>query len=651
MNSIAPNNSYMRSLLAKETLSLISPSIRRTLLDEPAFLKEYGIRIDAFLKIGDTGISIQCSELFKSTQAILSGKLEDELTDINGQKWVLKIISGEEELPKIAIFFHNQYLVLPVLAALSPEKSIRLRFLDETSCEVNLPSSDIGTWRGILMERPLDNNEIDEFHNEFSDTPIEKARTIGNEIINGQINISTLVPNSRTYFERLVGTYDGSISIRDYAISNGGEIFNQLSKWQPYEGFLCSLLLASHSSMTSEINVDQMTGEEIVKAFDFLDKYGDRISQMGAIEIGLRILPSMPEIEPYLVRLIKQIRDDDVNNKVSGFRLLSALFIFVDGELSHTHLLSTKPPFYRRLASLSQAALICRQFINRSIDTIDQFSNWAFNMRAEQFFMQSLADMRIEPCWYPDLATALQFKVDFIGRILIAAKNYEHNIRDDELRDLVFSTKPGSLSSLDIAIYSLFPGPLDGINASHITMPNDMATAIKVQLESKDVGPSSFIALVNSTLIYNVNVDQAELAAKVVKLGGYRFANIENKAQLLTILNGLASVAAIARSRTLADELKILVRNYMRDGQYILSTEEAMVICLTSAASCYDFKEWLKFVGDWITELAFSNLKNDDGNVLHSRLLRLCHAVPELWHYCGRADAALIAYNNCRHPA
>jgi hypothetical protein len=78
--------------------------------------------------------------------------------------------------------------------------------------------------------------------------------------------------------------------------------------------------------MTAEINIDKLSNEDLVRAFDFLDKQGDRTSQLVAIEIGLRILRSRPEIEPILIRLVKQIRDDDDSGQSSRFNLLSALF-------------------------------------------------------------------------------------------------------------------------------------------------------------------------------------------------------------------------------------------------------------------------------------------------------------------------------------
>ena len=68
--------------------------------------------------------------------------------------------------------------------------------------------------------------------------------------------------------------------------------------------------------------------------------------------------------------------------------------------------------------------MIHRQLVNSGVD-IDPFCEWAFSNRGEQYYLQSLADMRMEPRWNPDLAAASQIKADFFGRIMIAAKNYE----------------------------------------------------------------------------------------------------------------------------------------------------------------------------------------------------------------------------------
>jgi len=180
------------------------------------------------------------------------------------------------------------------------------------------------------------------------------------------------------------------------------------------------------------------------------------------------------------------------------------------------------------------------------------------------------------------------------------------------------------------------------------SLPDELVKTIKDQLNAEEVDPSSFIALINSALIFHISQDLAKMTADVLRRGKYRLVNIEDRAQLLGILHGLATVAAVSRGTTLADELRILVRRYRRDTQYSLSADEALGICLVASASRHDMRDWQESVGGWLTELAFEDFQGTEGEALYSHLRCLCHAVPELWISCGRALAALAAYSNSR---
>ena len=645
------NRHYVKSAL-EIALDLTPPLIRNTLLEDQDFRKKYGITVNPVLTFTDLDILFHRSSLYNAVRRVLSGATEKKVINTQGQKWRLKNISKKRELPNLLLSRGEKRFPLSNLAALSPDRDTRLRFLDEAISDVNLPRNASDQWRNILSERALEDDEVSACLSEFRDTPVEKMRSISSELRTGQSSLSFLVPPSRRYFERLVGEYDKSPSIRDYAASVGRTLFAQLSEWRPYDGFLFSLLLSSHSSLTDEINVDQLSSEGLVRAYKFLEKHGDRISQLGAIEVGLRVLSSRPEVEQSLINLIEQIRDDDVDGQASGFKLLSTLFCLVDGELSRTRLLSSEPPFYRRLAALSQAALIHRQAMSLSVDIdqfskwIDQLSDWAFSNRGEPYYLQSLSDMRLEPRWDPEFVVASQMKANFFGRILTAAKKYEQNITDSQIYDLVLTNKAGSLQPFGDYLDPWLPGPLEGAENTQNTLPPKIAKLLETQLAVEDVGPSSFLTLVNFALIFSIDADHAELAAKALKRTDYHLRNIKKKSQIDVILYGLAKVAAVSRSSTLADELRILVRRYRHDTEYALSIEEVIRICLVATASRSDLNEWIEFAGDWLTELAFGDLKDDEVPVFYVQLTWLCHVVPELWVSCGRANAALSALIN-----
>ena len=639
------NNPYLRATLAYAALELAPPLIRQTLLDDSAFKSEYGFKTEAVLDFGDSGVSIQRSTIFDAARVVLSEASEVEVADTTGKKWKLKNKIQEQAPPRLTIVGEDQSLNLPDLNVLSQDKNTRLRRFEEASSDVNFPAGERRKWRHILSGRPLEDEEVDELYSDIRDTPVHVSRAIRREFTDGKSAISTLVPPSRRYFERLVGAYDGSASIQDYAAATARQLFGHLSEWEPYDGFLFSLFLSSHPSLTAEINVERLGDEDVVRAFTFLEKHGDRISQLGAIEVGLRILPERPAIGPILIRLVEQIRDDNVEDAGSGFTVLSALFGLVDGELSRTRLLSAEPPFYRRLAALTQAALIHRQYVNAGISN-EAFREWALKARGGAYFLQTLADLRLEPRWTPNLASAPQMQAEFFGRIMITASNHEDNIKGSGMHALVLGDGPESLRSRSELLHPFFPGPLEGGGSSPNPLPTGYAEAISTQLNVEEAELSSFVALVNAAQIFRIASQQAESAAKLLKSSGYQISGLEDKSQLVYLLDGLATVAAVTRSRTLADALRILVRRYGKDAQYNLSVEDAMRVCLVAAASCLDLNDWREFVGDWLTELAFGELEKNEGTVFHWCLQYLCHAVPELWVSCGKADAALEAFCN-----
>jgi hypothetical protein len=642
------DNSYRKSILAKSALSLVPPLLRQTLLENINFREEHGFLDVSVLSFNDLGISFRRSDLFDAARLAVSSSLAVDITTLEGQLWLVKNTAADGELPILELSRENQGFVLPDLSALSADTVVRLNAFDKKAAEVNLPTAERDKWRTIIAERELKDSEIDTFFSDFRDTPTETAEAIRREIEKTHINISTLVPPSRKYFERLIGKYDESTNIREYAVNSARTHLAQLSSWDPAEGFLLSLYLSSHSSITSEINVDRLSKEQFLSTLDFIDKSGDRISQLGAIEVGLRIIHTLPGIKPLLFRLIETVCDD-VDGQKSGFKLLSALFILVDGELSRTKLFSMEPPFYRRLAALSQAALICRQFASSNID-VDRFCEWAVGNYGAHFNIQSFADMRLEPRWNPSYVMSSQIKADFIGRIMNAVSGHGQEIVDGEVSNLLLAKITEIFQSPSDLVRMYLPGPLEGSEEFRNEIPSDLRDAIQSQLSSGEINPISFAALVNSALLFHVSVDQAELAAKVLEMGSHRLSNIDDQGQLVTTLYGLAIVAAISRSRLLAEEVRILVRRYQNDIQFSISLEDAMKVCLISSASCSESHEWRNIVGDWFTELALSELDNDDSRAFHSHLHYLLHVVPELWVSCGRADAALQAYNSIQNP-
>ena len=638
-----PNSPHVRSELALGLLALAPPLIHESLLDDAQFRDEFEIERDPLLVLGDSGPSFVRSELYDAIRQTLSDETDLKVTDTEGRAWrlVVEKDNSQQRIPKIS---HNDHQIglLPHSTLLSDSRE-RICSVNNLVHYFNLPVSSRDVWLSKVTERPLNDEEVDEFYDDFCDTPIHFKRSLRGEIANGTVSISSLVPRSKRYYERLVGVYDGSTSLRDYASGEGRQFIENLLSWRPLDGFLFSLLLSSHSALTAEVSVELLEKEEVVRAFSFLEKLGDRVSQLGAIEVGLRVLPEVPEIEPFIIRLIKQIRDENVEGSESEFNLLSTLFFLVDGELSRTRLFSEHPPYYRRLAALSHSALISRQFVNLGVG-IDPFCKWVIDncgMNYIHFHLQSLVDMRLEPRWIPEFSSSSRMRVDFLGRIIDTASGCRESCGGTELYDLILGTGPDSLRSNIEFPHTLTVGPLAGGESVPETSAPPIFEEIEAQFRTEGKEPPPFFPLILCGPLLPCESALSDLAVDALKRGNHRLDDINDKSECLTVQTGLASVAAVTRSRSLADELRILVRQYKRDSQHTLSTGEAVRVCLTAAASRSDLKDWREYVGGCLTELAFSDLDDESIKVVDKHLQYLCHIDPGLWAFCSRADAAL----------
>jgi hypothetical protein len=636
---------YPASLLAGKLLNANThPSIRSSLLERKEFRQALDLESSITISLNEAGVSLSRSDLFKGIRQVLSNEEPDAIVDHDGNVWRLKSKLGDDGVVQIEVFDQARSLLLPDFSVFSTDSELRLRHLNEITKEVNLPKPSFECWHMILSKRPLNDDEIDAFDRDFLDTPLSFSKGMCREIEarKKEGKISDLVPSSRRYYDRLVGEYDGSLLPGDYARSTLKKLIEDLSVWNPYEGFLLSLLLTSHSSFSDLIEVERLDKTDLFRAYNYLADSGDSLSQIGAVDVGLRILPNYPELEEILVRLISKIRDDNIDDERSSVRNLSVLFVLVDGELSRLGVMSDVAPFYRRLASLAHAGLMFRQLKKYGVENM--FYKWAVENRSTQFYWQTLCDMRREPRWAPDMVDPHLVKQDFFGRILIAGHRFKDSIKETSIDSVIFNESGDSVLGGCDLVLPYYPSPLEGGGEHPNSPPDGMSLAIKHQLDDDVVGPASFFALVNSAKIFRLENESIDKVSKVLRAGKHRLKNIENDQVLLAMMGGLSYVAAVNRNTELAGELRILTRIYRRQGEHSISTYDSMRLCFLVAASYQDAEEWASFIGDWMCELVHEDLTIDEFKMINSHLHVLFEVCPELWVSCAKVEAILKSF-------
>ncbi len=208
----------------------------------------------------------------------------------------------------------------------------------------------------------------------------------------------------------------------------------------------------------------------------------------------------------------------------------------------------------------------------------------------------------------------------------------------------MFSDPSGNFRSSGKALSWSIPGPLEGGEKPNCDQSAEFSKIIVDELKIEPTGPDSFVALVNIGLVFGLSKDIADLAASRLKTGKYSLRKIKTRDHLVATLYGLATVAAVSRSKTLADALRNVVRRYRNDAEFTLSFQETANILLSSAASRCQLDDWVEYVEDCMSELALDDLPLGEGRECYAYVLGLCHVVPELRPICGKTLAALSVF-------
>ena len=636
-------NSYWRSSVVHLVLEDIAPMVRDELLEDAHFLDEYDIRSDSVLQFG-RDLFVPRSDLYDAIRSVLSGSTAVEIIGQQNRKCMVERVEDSTGTPRIILSFSSSRFDLSDHVVLSSDERTRLDCFDDLVRTLNLSRDPISSWRTVLADRTLVDHEASKLMREIVDTPMRRMQVIRDMISRGgRFQVDILVPRSRRYFERLVGMYDGSGTIHDYACGAGRRHIRSLLEWEPCNGFSYGLLLSAHSSLVNQIEVERINRDDLMRSFRVLENEGDVLSRIGMVEIGFRLLRTMPEVEPVLVRLIDRLRDDDGQGPRSGVRFMSSLFQLVDGEISRVRLFSDRPAFYRRLAAMAHAALLYRIF-GDSYKAMAEFGDWMMRSHGGRFMVQTLIDMRMEPRWSFDLAEPIRLRSEFMSRIVDCAHSTIGDIKDNHLRSLVaVNEADGSYRGLNWTPL-LQPGPLEGAGKVEGKVPSEVTELIDEVLAADPMDPSACAGLGYLVRIVDIT-DQAESLGSRVEEDGFRFSESQDKESLVPAMLGLATVSAVTRNVALGDRIAVLVGKYRSDARCRLSVGEAMRIVLAAAASRSDPREWMDYVGSALTGLAFGELADDEGHQLRGWLREICDIVPDLWGFCGQADAALAAYN------
>lgn len=620
-------------------LALFPPSLRMSALESKSFRDEVGLSVDAVIQLDEIGVAFRRSTLFKNIRALLSENVASaEIIDRNNQGWNIAL---DQEKHGIRITAAERTYLIPDFSCLHPNVDNRLAWFDAETKRHGVSDEDLRAWRRILADREIDDEEVDGLLKQFRLTPRYVSAAIENSLRRMNIRIDALIPDEVAYFDRLVGKPAPEHDLKQF--------FEHTAKERSGLDLPAAFLLSSHSFGAQSIALEAVDPAKVLEFFDWAEHAGDRFTQVGAVECGLRHLHKMPQLAPHLRNIIQTIRSDDLTSETGRLELLCALIMLVDGELARTGICRERQPFWRRLAAIAHASVIERAIV--AVNMLpDDFIAWCRQSRGLHFYLETFVDMRREPRWHPDLLSASQLKAEFIGRIVAVAPENAGSMLGDGSQELFDPASGTSLFAQVSFPFPFLPGPLEGGVPPVATMPQEIEDDLNEMLRSETITAKSFVILVNSALLYPLDGEFARLAAEGLARAKYQLPNINSSDEAFHLLVGLAIVASVTRSAKLANEVRILMRAVRRKPDIEISQENAFRICLLAAPASAELSDWAQYIGDCATELSFEDMSRDSITTLWNFIEVLRQLEPTLWQTTSRADAALQAAFACCPP-
>ena len=640
------NDEFEKGIIGETGLALIPETIRNSMIQDTEFLEAFGLSLRSEVIVSFSGgARLNLNTLIDAVAEVDRTNGVVTVCDKDAQEWQVSIDTNDQGIrcPKLTREGHTSYF--PEGTLLLSDPSVRERLFHSMADDAGLLGSYRERWLKILRERALSNNEMGQVHRDLKDTPYHLMRRLREALHSGKIPFDLFVPESRRFYERLIGNLDDAECVLEHAGSGAQELITELIAWNPRSGFSLSLPLASHAAYSAVIPVANLHEDAVREVYDALVSNGDMLSRLAAVETGLPLLLERPWLADPICDLVNIIRTEDPEAGDDGFSDLSRYFIFADSEISRLGILRGAPCFFRRAASFAQATLIQRQ-VNAVGADPDGFRKWIDQHSCPRFYAQSLVDMRLAPRWHPDLIDAAQIKQEFVGRILNAADANRERLGGGRLAALLSPKTEHEESVVSAAKFPrpYFSGPLEGNLPPPQGLPEDAKEIIDEQLSHPELTTKSFIAAVNLAYIYAIKEELAFRIAKRLKSGKYHFQEIQSEDEFATFLSGLAFLAAVTRSEELANDVQILVRKYRRDTAHKISMTTACRTVFFAAAAHEDLDGWCSYIGNAVDELAFGAITKDEAGVLRSLIWRTCEAEPELWTRIGAAEAALSTY-------
>ena len=608
----------MRAYMASHVINLFPSLVRAELLSDSKLLEELALETDATVSFGDKDVAFSRSALFKAIRRVFEN-IEEEffLEDIKGNFWSLRHHPGER--PAFSLTKGDLQILNDSFWPLCADADRRLSLCEAEAKGRSLSKEELERLGAVLSASIISDDDVSDLLFDLDCSPSHIEALLRQEFQGPSNKVSTLVPSDIRYYERLVGKYCRSNNIDEYCKVELKQYFDSRIESGVSENDFLMCIHKSISAVVSNGLIDNASYQSIAnRAIETCHP----ILLISCIEVGiLKFKDSSAAIIKKLFECISSAKT------LNNLRLFCSMAVFVDGELARLKIFKGMPAFYRRLASFAQSALIVKVALEEGV-AFDKVEHWSSQQRGLYFFCQSFIDLIEEPRWLPNYLTAEQFINELYGRVNVACQE------PDKCEAVVYLQKELTSGSR-LNMHSFLPGPLEG-NSAPAVVPDKISNLLAKHING-EASFKSYRVLMNSAPFWKIDDEYLERAVSLLESAQHKLAAVNDKDSVYQVLNGLAQVACMTRSKKFAASVTILSRLYRDYIDVDSEPENYLAIGLVAGAAFDDKEGWAEYIGQWCTEVAYLPIGEDATERIEVMLERLCILDPYLYYTCSKA--------------
>ena len=594
------NNQEMYGSLFLEQLP---KAARRLVIAQDAeFARRCGFETNLVFSVGPD-IKLVNSKLFAAAREVSATKQESVVQDVAG-KDVLVDLQGDDQ--HVVVKWTDdegvtQQAQVPDWALLSPNQEVRRDALGAIINRLGPTATDFRELLDSITSRQLADQELaaifEESTNGVTAVYARLAQKMAQRL---SLDVSDVIPQSVSYFERFVGPSPGTREPESYFHDVLVPYRKALLARDVRAGLDICCLGALRDDLTPGQWVTDLDNDAVWDALSSCYATSSPFSLLGALDVAL-YRQEDERFREFAATAVTTLLDERFGQKegLDIYSLLQMLYEFVLNRLNLLEKGATSPGYWKRMGAWMQASLIARAMTESSYSVkIDDFQQGLYKNMAAASMYADFAQARQEPML---LAARILLRNEILGRLHVLKSRHEregHYVPKSQDIDQMLT----QIDERRHPLVSGLPGPLEGHRRPTDSVPQEVTE--KIRDTWTDVGESAALyQLATISQFFALGQPELDRAWEAVKTLGETNAATELP-EHLRLLESASIVAAANRNAPLADGIvDALVRIVPR-----LSTEEEISIilriALQTAAVHEGHEAWFKWLEEGLARIA-----------------------------------------------